>query len=145
MQYMGLIQGYDQASNNPAVRAAARPLANGTQLEQRIARIQRLPLFSGVSPAEYREIISACHEKVFSRQQRIFMQGDLVKQVMLLTSGSAKTIQSGKHGTEVILRLSWPGDLIGEAGVGSVRLHRATAWTLGTDFQEESTDPARSG
>src|SRR5216684_2875880 len=101
MQYMGLIQGYDQASNNPAVRAAARPLANGTQLEQRIARIQRLPLFMGISPAECREIISPAREKVFLRPQRIFMHGDPVRQVILLTSGSAKTIQSGQDGTEV--------------------------------------------
>jgi len=106
-------------------------LANGTQLEQRNARIQRLPFFSGISPAECREIISSGHEKIFSRQQRIFMQDDPVRQVILLTSGSVKTTQLGPDGTEVILRLSGPGDLIGETGLGSVRVHRSTACTLG--------------
>jgi len=131
MQYMGLIQGCDQAGNNPSVRAAARPLANGTQLDQRNARIQRLPLFLGISSAECREIFSVAHDKVFLRRQRIFMQGDPGGQVILLTSGSAKTTQLGQDGTEVILRLSGPGDLVGEAGLGSVRLHRSTACTLG--------------
>lgn len=129
---MESIQGSEQASNNPTVCAAARTLGNGTQPNHKGARVQHLPLFSGISSAACGEIISAASEKVFSRRQTIFFQGDPEKQVILLTSGSVKTTQSGQDGTEVILRLSGPGDLIGATGLRSRSFCRSTAQALGS-------------
>jgi CRP/FNR family transcriptional regulator, nitrogen oxide reductase regulator len=124
-------QGYEQASKSPMVRAAARDLGNGTQLNHKAARFQHLRLFSGISSAVCGEIVSAAHEKVLSRRQTIFFQGDPEEQVILVTSGSVKTTQLGQDGTEVILRLNGPGDLIGATGLGSRCLHRSTARALG--------------
>jgi CRP-like cAMP-binding protein len=117
--------------SSPAACAAPRPLTNDTQLDSRAARVQHLPLFSGISSADRREIVSVARDKVFSRPQRIFLQGDPERLVILLMSGSVKRTQLAQAGTEVILRLSGPGELIGDAGLGSVLLHRSTAWTLG--------------
>lgn len=129
---MRLIEGSAQPASSSGACAAAHSLLNETQLDRRVARVQHLPLFSGISPADRREIVSAAQDRAFLRPQRIFMQDDPVRQVILLISGSAKTTQSGRDGTEVIVRLSGPGDLIEDAGLGSARLHRSTAWTLGT-------------
>ncbi len=111
--------------------AAARTVGNGTELNHKAARVQHLPLFSGISPGACGEIVSAAHEKVFSRRQTIFFQGDPEEEVILLTSGSVKTTQLGQDGSEVILRLNGPGDLIGATGLGSTCLHRSTAQALG--------------
>ncbi|HYM07722.1 MAG TPA: Crp/Fnr family transcriptional regulator [Terriglobales bacterium] len=129
---MELIQRYDQPGSSPAACAVPHALINETQLDRRSARVQHLPLFSRISSVDRREIVSVAHDKFFLRPQRIFGQGDPEKQVVLLTSGAVKITQLGQDGTEVILRLSGPGELVGEAGLGSVRTHRSTAWTLGT-------------
>jgi CRP-like cAMP-binding protein len=128
---MEFIQGFEQASKTPTVCAAAPALGNGTQLNHKAARVRHLPLFSGVSPAASLEIVSAAHEKFFPRRQIIFIQDDPDEQVILLTSGSVKTTQLGEDGTEVILRLNGPGDLIGATGLGSRNLNRSTARALG--------------
>ena len=112
--------------------AAARTFGNGTQINHKAACVQHLPLFSGISLADCGEIVSQAHQKVFSRRQTIFFQGEPEEQVILLTSGSVKTSQSSEDGSEVILRLNGPGDLIGGTGLGSRCLHRSTAQALGS-------------
>ena len=130
MQCMEFTPEFDQASKRPTVCAAALALGNGTQLNHKAARVRHLPLFSGISPAACVEIVSAAHEKFFSRRQTIFLQDDPEEQVILLLSGSVKTTQSGQNGTEVILRLHGPGDLIGATGLDSRSLNRSTAAAL---------------
>lgn len=129
---MKFIQGDRRASKSPTVCAAARTFGNGTQISPGAARVQYLPLFSGISLTDCGEIVSAAHEKVFSGGQTIFFQGDPEGQEILLTSGTVKTTQLGQDGTEVILRLSGPGDLIGVTGLGSKCLHRSTAQAVGS-------------
>lgn len=132
MLYMKFIQGGKQISKSTPVCAAARTFGNGTQINPKGARVPHLPLFSSISPTACGEILSAAHEKVFSRGQTIFFQGDPEEQEILLTSGTVKVTHMGEDGTEVILRLSGPGDLIGATGLGSTRLHRSTAKALGS-------------
>jgi CRP-like cAMP-binding protein len=132
MLYMKLIPGDKQASKSPTVCAATRTFGNGTQINHKAARVQHLPLFSGISLAAWGEIVSLALEKGFSRRQTIFFQGDPEEQVILLTSGSVKTTQLGQDGYAVILRLHGPGDLIGAIGLGSRCLHRSTAQALGS-------------
>ncbi len=127
---MGLAQEYEPARNMPAVCAAARTFGKGFQLNHSATRHQHLSLFSDLSLAALGEIVSAAREKPYSRRQTIFSQGDPVEQVILLASGSVKTTQSGQNGTDVILRLSGPGDLIGVPGLGRRCHHRSTARAL---------------
>jgi CRP-like cAMP-binding protein len=84
--------------------------------------VQHSPLFTNVSPADCREIVSAARESEFSRRDTIFLEGDPIRQVTLLTSGSAKVIKLDQTGTEVILRLAGPGDVVEVTGLpGQVR------------------------
>ena len=83
---------------------------------EKFAFVQRLPLFSDISPADCRTIVSTAREKRFSRREAIFFEGDPARQVVLLLSGCVKITQLGFAGAEVILRLSGVGDLVSGLG-----------------------------
>src|ERR671922_1221005 len=106
-----------------------RPLAPGAVASARecnirnAALVQHFPLFANIPPADCREIVSAARTSEFSRRDTIFLQGDPIRQVILLTSGSAKIMQLSQNGAEVILRLAGPGELVGIAGRPAERHH----------------------
>jgi CRP-like cAMP-binding protein len=93
--------------------------------------VQHSSLFSGISPMDSREIISAARKEAYTRRQKIHLEGDPVRQVVLLTAGCAKIVQVGQNGCEVILRLSGPGDVLGVVGLNSHPRHCSTAQALG--------------
>jgi len=87
----------------------------------------RPPLFSGILPGDYTRIAAAGRFKEFARGEMLYLEGDPVGQVLLLTGGYVKTTRLGLNGTEVILRLSVPGDVLGAAGLLSGGTHCTTA------------------
>ena len=87
----------------------------------------RPPLFSGLLPEDYTKIAAVARVKEFARGEMIYIGGDSVSQVLLLTSGFAKISQFGLSGMEVILRLSVPGDVLGSMGLFTTGLHFTTA------------------
>jgi len=62
--------------------------------------------------------------------QVMFFVGDPITETLLLTDGRAKITQHGESGTEVILRLIAPGDVIGELGLAPGSRHSSTAQAL---------------
>jgi CRP/FNR family transcriptional regulator, nitrogen oxide reductase regulator len=87
----------------------------------------RPPLFAGILPEDYTRIAGAARVKEFARGDMLYIGGDSVSQVLLLTSGFAKISQFGLSGMEVILRLSVPGDVLGAMGLFTTGLHFTTA------------------
>jgi CRP-like cAMP-binding protein len=79
--------------------------------------VQRFPLFAGISLPDCANIVSVAREKHFSRRQTIFAQGDPVRQILPLVSGCVKVTQFGQDGSEVILRLTGPGEIVGALGL----------------------------
>jgi CRP-like cAMP-binding protein len=96
----------------------------------RFALIRQFALFSNVPPGVCEEMLGAAHQRQLSRGQTIHIQGDPVRQVWLLISGSAKVVQFGRNGAEVILRLCGPGELVGTLGLSTKGRHCATARSL---------------
>jgi CRP-like cAMP-binding protein len=92
--------------------------------------VRHSPLFSDMPGAEFREIVSAAHEKHFARHQTIFLEGDPVRQVVMLTSGSAKIVQFCQNGAEVILRVKGPGEVVGTLGLFPQVRHCSTGKAL---------------
>ena len=92
--------------------------------------VQHSPLFANIPPADCREIVSAAHESEFSRRVTMFLEGDPIRQVILLTSGNAKVMRLGENGTEVILRLAGPGELVEMTGFPDQCRHCSMAQTL---------------
>lgn len=75
--------------------------------------VERPPLFSGISANEYARICAAARVKGFERGEMLCIEGESVQRVLLLISGCVKINKFGLNGTEVILRLGVPGDVIG--------------------------------
>jgi CRP-like cAMP-binding protein len=80
--------------------------------------------------ADCREIVSAARDSQFSRREMIFVEGDPIRQVVLLTSGSAKVMRLGRNGTEVILRVAGPGDVVEVTGLTAEGRHCSMAQAL---------------
>lgn len=98
--------------------------------ERMASLVHDYPLFQDISPSECEQIISAAHEKEFSRRQAIYLEGDPVRQVFLVTSGCVKVSQFGQRGTEAILRLHGSGEVVGTLGLCARGRHNSMAQTL---------------
>ena len=101
-----------------------------SEVKRRESLVKHSALFTEVPQAECREIVSAAHEKHFARRQTIFIEGDPLRRVVLLTSGSAKIVQLGQSGAEVILGVRGPGEVVGTAGLRPLDRHSSTALAL---------------
>lgn len=84
------------------------------------------PLFAGILPSDYAAITSTARPRQYARGEILFLEGDCVHQVVLLTAGIVKIAQNGKSGSEVILGLGIPGDVLGASSLLTTGTHRAT-------------------
>jgi len=60
-----------------------------------------LPIFAGLTPAEFELIASVAQSKHFSGGEIIFKEGSPIREVILLLSGSADMSKMIFHGDEV--------------------------------------------
>ena len=81
-------------------------------IRRRAELVQRSLLFSEVSLEDRERIVALAREVHFKEGKTIFLAGDSVREVILLTSGCIKLSQFGPQGTEVILRLVGPGEAL---------------------------------
>jgi CRP-like cAMP-binding protein len=111
-------------------RSVTLRFIRGTAASHRPPIPERCLLFSNISRRDCEEIVGAARELRFQRGQTIHIEGDPVRRVVLLTSGSAKVMQFGQDGTEVILRLCGPGELVGTLVLSPQGLHCSTSQAL---------------
>lgn len=78
-----------------------------------MSSIKEFAIFSGISSADCARIIASGHYSHLHRRQTLFCVGDPATQVFLILSGTTKITQVGLNGTQVILRVSSAGDLVG--------------------------------
>ena len=106
------------------------PLDAGNVLRRRAASVQQFAAFADIPLADCIAIVSSATERLFSRRHTVFFEGDPVRQVVLLISGCVKITQLGTNGSEVILRLMGPGDVMGGVGRCAECEHCSTARTV---------------
>lgn len=70
-------------------------------------------LFDGISRSDCTNIALSAKSRVFSRHDVIFMEGQAIRQVLLIQSGCVKLTQVGQDGSEVILWMKARGELAG--------------------------------
>jgi CRP/FNR family transcriptional regulator, nitrogen oxide reductase regulator len=121
---------YLAQGQHATARLVVPALACETAANRMAASVQHVPLFLNISPPECREIVSAGREKEFSRHQTIYLEGDPIRQIILLKSGCVKNVQLGENGSEVILRLIGPGEVVGTVGLCTQDRHGSTAQAL---------------
>lgn len=117
-------------SQSARVRLAPCSFARETSTNRLSALVQQSPLFLDISPEDCKNIVSAAHEKEFMRREAIYLEGDPVRQILLLTSGCVKIMQFGQNGSEVILRLNGPGEVVGTVGLCTQGRHCSMAQAL---------------
>jgi CRP/FNR family transcriptional regulator, nitrogen oxide reductase regulator len=94
------------------------------------AAVASAPLFTGVSPEDFRRISDAARLKQFARGEMLYSEDDMVEQALLLISGTVKITQLGPNGLEVILRLGAPGDVLDAVSLFSTGRHCTTAQAI---------------
>ncbi len=96
----------------------------------RAALLQHSPLFAGITPSDCAQIVALAEERSFTRRQTVFFAGDSIRHLLLLTSGCVKIMQVGPSGSEVILRVVGPGEIVGDLSSGLRENHNSSAQTL---------------
>jgi len=118
-------------------RAAARSLKSP---RANTAAFQNLSLFANMSNEEWAAILAAARPEVVDRGHVFHVQGGAVCKIVLVTSGSAKIVEVSPNGSEVILRMCGPGELLGvevstarrhSSGAKSVNSSRVLTWDAG--------------
>lgn len=97
--------------------------------------VEIVPLFSGILPDDYRRISAVARVQEFALGETLYLEGDAVEQVFLLTSsGLVKTTRRGPGGIEVALRVGAPGDVLGAVNLFTSSRHTTTAQALRTGY-----------
>jgi len=70
------------------------------------------PIFAGFSQRELTEVLSSARTRVFVRDELLYSQGQTVRNLIVLKSGSVKHTQLSPNGDEVLLRMSATGEAV---------------------------------
>ena len=76
------------------------------------------------------EIASYARARTFARDELLFMQGQQVRSILLLQSGSVKLTQLSSSGNEVILWMNGSGDAVGVHSESQACNHSCSARAL---------------
>jgi CRP-like cAMP-binding protein len=82
-------------------------------LAERVILIRTSPLFSELSPEQCEDVARQARPRAFARNEMLFMQGQPVRDLALIRSGSVKIMQLGPNGNEVILWIHGTGNVVG--------------------------------
>lgn len=119
-----------QRAERTLLYRGANNLSSPGPLNQKVLLAQRSPLLAGLSVPDCATVVAGSHERHFLRRETIFVEGDPMRQVLLLLSGCVKLTQFGQSGSEVILRLTGPGEMIGALALCSTGDHCSSAQAL---------------
>ena len=97
---------------------------------EKCSLMTRSELFAGIPSSVCTNIVSMARPIDFMCRQVMYFAGDPIEQILLLTEGRAKITQCSEHGTEIIVRLCVPGDLISELPLVPGSRHSSTAQAL---------------
>jgi len=101
-----------------------------TEMTQQSPLLEKSELFADVPSPVCADIVSMARTRDYLCRQVLFLAGGRIKEIFLLTDGRAKITQVGETGTEVILRLIAPGEMIGEVGLVPGYRHSSAAVAL---------------
>jgi CRP-like cAMP-binding protein len=99
-------------------------------LTQKIAWLERSELFKGLDDSICTHMASTALSRHYAQRDVIFVAGDLIREVLLLTEGRAKLMRLSEEGAEVILRLCVPGEIVYPPALVPECVYHSTAETL---------------
>jgi CRP-like cAMP-binding protein len=88
-----------------------------------------LAFLESLPPAEREALLAAGHSRRWEGGEPIVREGEPATSAILVLAGLVKIHKSAADGSELVLRLSGPGDLLGEVAAlrGAARMANATA------------------
>ncbi len=101
-------------STIPDIRSAMLEVSySDSNLAERVVLMCASALFTGLTTQQCRTIASCAKARLFARDELLFMQGQPVRNLVLIQTGSVKLTQLSPHGNEVILWMNGQGDAVG--------------------------------
>ena len=82
----------------------------GSKMAEHLVLMCASALFTGLSQRECMEIASCARARTFARDEILFTQGQPVRNLILLESGSVKSTQLSSAGSEVLMWMSGSGE-----------------------------------
>ncbi len=87
------------------------------KLEQHMAVIQTLPIFSKLNANDLTEMLSHAVIRRYEKGKLLFMQGEMLSRYYLILAGWVKLYKSTESGDEAVLQMLSAGDSLMEASV----------------------------
>ena len=109
------------------VSAPQPTLAANPNMTEHLVLMCASALFTGLSQRECSEIVSCARARTFARDEILFSQGQPVRSLILLQSGSVNHTQVSESGSEVLLRMSGTGDAVNVQGEAASCSHTCSA------------------
>jgi CRP-like cAMP-binding protein len=115
----------------PVVRPGLNGASNTeTTTAERVVLMCTSALFTGLTEQQCMEIASCARARTFARDELLFMQGQPVRNLVLIQTGSVKLTQLSSNGNEVILWMRGTGDAVGEQTETEACSHTCSARAL---------------
>jgi CRP-like cAMP-binding protein len=96
-----------------AIKPIGTPSSKESNVAERVVLMCASALFAGLTPKDCHEIASCASARKFARDEVLFMQGQPVRNVVLIQTGSVKLTQLSPNGDEVILWMNGEGESVG--------------------------------
>jgi hypothetical protein len=114
--------GEPAGESAPGAESSANP-----NLGEHLVLMCASALFTGLTPRDCREIAACARARTFARDELLFIQGQSVRSLILLQSGSVKHTQLSSDGKEVLMWMSGSGDAINLQAELPARSHTCSA------------------
>ena len=89
-----------------------RFVSGSTNIPENLLALPGSAIFAGLSNRELNEVLACARMRTFARDEVLYAQGQPVRSVMVLQSGSVKHTQLSSNGDEVLLRMSGTGEAV---------------------------------
>ena len=86
--------------------------ANGPAHPAQVIPVSPIPLLAGMSPRESTEILSLASHHSFAPNESLFLEGQPANCLILVEAGRVKLSRNVRDGSELILRICSPGEIV---------------------------------
>ena len=101
---------------------------NDRSLEHHLIFMRGSSLFTGLSQRECMEILSSGEIRAFAPNEVLFVQGQSLRSLILIRSGSVTLTKHGSNGEHLMVRMSGTGEIVNLPGESATYSARARAW-----------------
>jgi CRP-like cAMP-binding protein len=92
-------------------------------------------LFRGLSPSALDDVMARARIRRFDKDSLIFNQGDPAGHAHVVIEGSVRISQSGRDGTQAVMRFIAPGEMFGAVALFTDRRYPADAFAMAPSLE----------